>query len=119
MKCKKGKLFRESINSDFLCDLRIADSVTSRARGLLFSTPLKKSEGMLIKPCNSVHTMGMSYKLDIVFMDKGGYVVKVVKNLSPIRMAMKYKADCTLELIANESTRLNIEVGQRLVWEYM
>ena len=119
MKCKKGKLFRQSINNDFICDLRIADSLTSRARGLLFTPPLKKSEGMLITPCNSVHTMGMNYILDIVFIDKKGYVVKVVKNLSPLRMTMKYTAASTLELISNESSRLNIEVGQRLIWEYM
>ena len=119
MKCKQGKLFRESINKDFICDIHIADSVASRARGLLLRPPLKKSEGMLITPCNSVHTMGMRYKLDIVFLDKSGYVVKVINNLSPFRMAIKYRADSTLELKSNESTRLNIEIGQRLVWEYI
>jgi len=118
MKCNSGKMYLKTESETFLCDLRIADKVLSRARGLLMSPPLTSSEGMLIIPCNSVHTLGMRYKLDIIFLDKSGIVLKIVKNLSPLRLSIKISAGSTLELKSGEVERLGIEIGQRLTWEY-
>ncbi|MCZ6804948.1 MAG: DUF192 domain-containing protein [Proteobacteria bacterium] len=41
-----------------------------RMRGLSGSPPLKKNEGLLIVSCSSVHSFGMSYAIDLVFLDK-------------------------------------------------
>jgi len=118
MKCDTGKMYLKAESKTFLCDLRIADKVLSRARGLLMSRPLTSSEGMLIIPCNSVHTLGMKYKLDIVYLDKNGKVLKIVKNLPPLRLSFKFSAGSALELKSGEVERLGIEIGQRLAWEY-
>jgi len=58
-----------------------------RMRGLLASPPLKENEGLLIVPCSSVHTFGMSYAIDLVFLDKQWIIVKTVRSLKPWRLA--------------------------------
>jgi uncharacterized membrane protein (UPF0127 family) len=46
---------------------RVADTALSRARGLLGTRSLEGS--LLIRPCNSVHGLGMLYRLDVALLD--------------------------------------------------
>jgi len=38
---------------------------------------LDDAAAMLLAPCNSVHTVGMRFPIDVVFVDRQGYAVKV------------------------------------------
>jgi uncharacterized membrane protein (UPF0127 family) len=87
-----------------------------RMRGLLISSPLKENEGLLIAPCASVHTFGMRYAIDLVFLDKQLTVVKTVKSLKPWRMAASNASNMVLELAANSLDTLNLTTGQQLEW---
>ncbi len=87
-----------------------------RMRGLLASPPLKENEGLLIVPCSSVHTFGMSYNIDLVFLDKQWTIVKTVKSLKPWRMSLSSSASMVLELAANSIERLQLANGQQLEW---
>ena len=62
-------------------------SALERMRGLLFRKPLVKNEALWIQPCNSIHTLLMSYSIDAVFVDGSGSVLKVVGNLPPWRFS--------------------------------
>lgn len=68
-------------------DARVADSFLTRLKGLLGTRCLPAGEGMVIRPCNSVHTFGMKYPIDVVFADAAGRVLKTVTFLEPWRMA--------------------------------
>ena len=94
-----------------------AHSLWQRLRGLIGRTPLQPGEGMLLNPCGSVHTIAMSYALDLVFMDKQGQVLKCVSALPPYRMAKARKARFTLELAQGAIERLGIKTGDTLSWE--
>jgi uncharacterized membrane protein (UPF0127 family) len=66
------RLFRiEANGSDVLLfgNIKTADSFSRKLFGLVFSAPLKESEGLLIDNCNSVHTFWMRYPIDILFLD--------------------------------------------------
>ncbi len=56
---------------------RIATRFTARARGLLGGPPLELDEALLIAPCSSIHTFGMRYPIDVVFLDRNARVVRV------------------------------------------
>ena len=60
-------------------NLCVASGFFQRLRGLLFTDSLKKDQGMYIKPCSDVHSIGMAYPLDIVFIDKESKVIKLAK----------------------------------------
>ncbi|XQF90274.1 DUF192 domain-containing protein [Pseudoalteromonas espejiana] len=67
-------------NSTF--SIMYANTWLLRLRGLL-GRELKINEGMLIEPCDSVHTMWMRYDLDIIYIDKNNQIVKIIQKLKP------------------------------------
>jgi len=91
-------------------------NIFERMRGLLFRKKLMPDQGLWIEPCPSVHTIGMRYSIDVVFIDEAGLVLKVVNNLSPMRMAMCKNAVASLELLAGMANKFNIHSGQKLMW---
>jgi uncharacterized membrane protein (UPF0127 family) len=93
-----------------------ADTALTRARGLLGRPPLQTGQGLVITPCSSIHTFGMQYDLDIVFLDFADRIVKLVCHLGKWRMAMSARARWTLELRAGEAARLNLKLGDELNW---
>lgn len=82
---------RMSSSDEVVCKkLMIASSFISRLKGLMFSSELPSCDGLLISPCNSIHTFFMAYSLDVVFLDRNFKVIKVLYNLKPWRMSWIY-----------------------------
>jgi uncharacterized membrane protein (UPF0127 family) len=100
---------------EMICEkVKLADNMFTRLLGLMFSKDLPAGEGLLIRPCNSIHTFFMNYSLDIVFLDKDFSVVKVIYNMRPWRMSwMYFKANQVLEMKAG-NLKPNIAVGEKL-----
>lgn len=94
--------------------IRRADRFSSRLRGLLFSPLLKPGEGLLIVPCDSVHTFFMRAPIDVVFLDRAGKIRRIVPHLAPWRTAASLGAYQTLELAAGETARLGLQAGQSI-----
>jgi uncharacterized protein len=86
----------------------------SRAIGLLATPALDDPCGLWIAPCNSVHTIGMRYPIDIVFVNADGTVAKVVERLAPWRAAGCRGARATLELRAGLAGQLKLVPGTAL-----
>ncbi|MEM8499613.1 MAG: DUF192 domain-containing protein [Pseudomonadota bacterium] len=94
-----------------------AKTFFKRLRGLLGKAPLAYREGLLMSPCNQVHTIGMRYPLDVVYLDRDGRVVKCVENVKPFRFSAAKGARHTLELAAHTAKELGITPGEHLVWK--
>lgn len=84
-----------------------------RLRGLLGRAPLGADEALDIAPCNSVHTIGMRYAIDVVFVDRSGLIVGVVEGLGPWRAAACWRATRTVELAAGGAARHGLARGGR------
>ncbi|MED5370979.1 MAG: DUF192 domain-containing protein [Myxococcota bacterium] len=75
-----------------------------RMRGLLGRAPLQPGQGMVIEPCNSVHTWFMGYALDLLFLDRDRRVLRVIPALPPWRMSPIVRgAHSVIELPADAS----------------
>lgn len=94
--------------------IRLASNFLSRLRGLLFTRSLDAQHGLLIVPCNSVHTAGMAYPIDVVFIDSKGVILKIHSHLKPWRMARCKQAYQTLELASGQVAALELELGLQL-----
>lgn len=92
-------------------DVMVADSPLARMRGLLARPPLRSGQAMLIKPCNMIHTVGMGYPIDVVFLHRDGTVLRVAAGVPPLRMRGHWRAHCVLELAAGEADRCAIAAG--------
>jgi uncharacterized protein len=92
----------------------VAATPLSRLKGLLGRSELRRGEGLLIRPCSSVHTWFMRFPIDVVFLDRELRVVRVADRLAPWRTAAGRKARAVLELPAGESDRHGLRPGDRL-----
>ena len=57
-----------------------------RAVGLLSRSELPEGTGMWLHPCRSIHTLGMRFPIDAVFVDRRRVVVRVYPRLQPWRV---------------------------------
>ena len=91
-------------------------SALERMRGLLGRRALAEGEGLLIAPCNAIHTLFMGFPVDVVFLDRESVVIKILRGVAPFRWAMALGAARVLETRAGEADRAGITTGDRLVW---
>lgn len=78
-----------------------ANSLVLRLLGLMFRKDLGEFDGLLLQPCNSIHTFFMRFPIDVVFLSSSNQVVKVIRAMPPWRMSWLYlRAVKTLELRA-------------------
>ena len=91
--------------------IRIADSPLTGIVGLLGERDLRPGDGLLIVPCQGVHTVGMLFPIDIVVLDDEWQVIDVRRDLRPFRITqMFWKAAAVLELPSRaiDSTRTRV-----------
>lgn len=109
---KKYKLVIE--NKTKISHVYWANNPWLRLRGLLGRDKLTTDLGLLISPCNSVHTIGMKYSLDIIYLDKNDKVIKIRSNLAPWHFSACKGAYKVLELLAGNCKSKNIKQGDEL-----
>lgn len=95
----------------------VANGVWSRVRGYLGRPEPTEGEGLLLAPCNAVHMFGMTYPLDVLFLDARGEVVEVVENLQPWRRSRRVRgARYALEVPAGTIDATSTCPGDELAW---
>ena len=67
--------------------IRVADKGWDRIVGLLKRRSLDQGAGLLIVPTQAVHTFGMAFAIDLVFVDKRFKVIGVRENMRPYRIS--------------------------------
>ena len=80
----------------------VAVTLLSRLLGLALLRPERAGEGLLIPRCRSVHTFGMRFALDLVFLDELGVPLATRRNVPPRRLARHRRAAAVLELPARQ-----------------
>jgi uncharacterized membrane protein (UPF0127 family) len=98
-----------------LCErCHVAETFWTRFRGLQLRPPLEADEGLLIRPCGSVHTFFMRFAIDVVFLDAELAVLGVRESVRPWRVAVQRGAKVVLELPAGTAARSGLSAGERL-----
>lgn len=97
---------------------RRATSLLERSRGLLGRGGLEPDEGLVIDPCSAIHTFGMAFTIDAIFLDREGRVVHLSRELKPQRLSpYVLRARSVLELPAGTIARTGTEVGDLVRFE--
>lgn len=105
---------KKGTSSKLKLRIKMADTYFSRLIGLIGKKQMDKNEGLLLKKCKSIHTIGMRYNLDLVFMDKTGKVLKCVEGIKPFRAASAKGAYYALELNQGVIQIQGIKVNEQL-----
>jgi uncharacterized protein len=79
-------------------DVPVATTRLSRLLGLALLSRERAGAGLLIPGCRSVHTIGMRFRLDLLFLDREGRVIEMRRDVPAGRFVRRAGADSVLEL---------------------
>ncbi len=80
-------IYNLSKENMLLDNVLIANSFFSRLKGLLGRQGLEKGQCLVIRPCNSIHTFGMQFPIDVAFIDKNNKVIYIIENMPEGRIS--------------------------------
>ncbi len=90
----------------------VAASAWSRLVGLLGHRPLQAGEGLLLRGEKAIHTIGMGFPIDVLFLDKEGRVVHLYHGMAPLRASPFIRqAANVLEMPAGTLERTSTQLG--------
>lgn len=96
-------------------DVGVASGLLSRLAGLLGTPGLPPGGGLWISPCRAVHSFGMSYPFDALFLDAGLRVVAAYPSFPKNRLTRLVPgARGVLELPAGTIWRTGTGKGDRI-----
>jgi hypothetical protein len=76
----------------------VAGPTITRLLGLALLDRDRAGPGLLLPRCRSVHTIGMRFALDVVFLDRELRVIATRRSVPPGRVVVERAADAVLEL---------------------
>jgi uncharacterized membrane protein (UPF0127 family) len=85
--------------------LYLADSRRARRQGLARVDAMPPHWGLHLKPCRSVHTFGMRFALDLVWVGRDGRVRRVDEGVAPGRVVTCLRARSVVEARAGSGAR--------------
>jgi len=113
----QGQAFNRTRQAYLATALAVADTHWTRLRGLLGLSPgdFRNGYGIWIVPCHGVHTLGMRFPLDVVYLDRSLTVVHIQSGLQPWRFApVRMQAASVLELPCSAAAESGTTVGDRI-----
>lgn len=111
MKCCKA-IYNDMVIIDHVY---VADTFFERLRGLTFKKKLSDNEGLLIAPCRQIHSYGMRFIFDAVFISNSGEILHIIENMNLCKVS-PYIKNCSkvLEIKAGTVSRYKIETGNSI-----
>src|ERR1051325_1883297 len=95
--------------------IRKADSFLTRLLGLMRRKRLAPEEALWLVPGKAVHTVGMKFSIDVIFIDRDKKVVAVVPGMAPNRATRFYfAAHSVLESPKGTIIKSRTETGDHL-----
>jgi len=98
-------------------NVRVARTHWTRLRGLIGTekSAFQAGQALWIVPCRGVHTLAMHYPLDVIYLDRSGYVVDLQAGVKPWRFApVQLRAASVLELPSGVIQRSGTVIGDQI-----
>ena len=88
----------------------------TRLRGLLGRMRLRSDEGLWIAPCQGIHTIGLLFPIDVIYLDGSLRVIHVIEHLGPFRVSsIRIGSRSVLQLPTRTIYSSNTQVGDQLM----
>ena len=102
-------------HKELATNVKVADNLFTRMKGLLGKKELPTGDALWIKPCFSVHTFFMKFPIDVLFLNKQNQVIAAISNLTPNRLSRLYPQSCSvLELPIGTIDASNTAIGDKI-----
>ena len=99
-------------------EVRVARSLAARLIALSRERSLPTRAGLLLSPAFGIHTLGMRFPVDVVFLSRQMRVLALVQRLEPWRVLLAPRGTgLVLELAAGQVAATRLNAGTFLVVE--
>jgi uncharacterized protein len=110
------KLTNASRNIVLADSVEVAQTFSSRTRGLLGRVMMPPGTALVIRPCNSIHTFFMQFPIDVMFVSSAGVIVGILKNLPPWRLSpLLWQSAYVIELPAGVLAATSTQSGDQIL----
>lgn len=93
-----------------------ADTVFTRLKGLIGRLKMRSDEGLWVVPSSGVHTWGVLFPLDLVYLDENLRVIYVTEHFPRFKVApLRIRAASVLELPTHTIYSSQTQPGDQLV----
>ena len=93
-----------------------ADTLLKRLRGLLGKIRLNPVDGIWLIPSRGIHTIGMLFAIDVIYLDGANRVIHLIENLGPFRISpIRMRCASILELPSRAIYASNTRIGDELL----
>jgi hypothetical protein len=93
-----------------------ADTLLLRLEGLLGRIRLKPDDGIWLTPSRGIHTFGMLFAIDLIYLDAANRVIHLIEHLGPFRISpIRIKCASILELPSRAIFASNTQIGDDLL----
>ncbi len=96
-----GALEAEALGAGL--ELRHARSFSERRQGLAQLDALGPDVGLRIHRCSAVHTIGMRFSLDLLWLARDGHLLRVDRDVAPRRQRLCVRAGSVVEVTAGRA----------------
>ncbi len=113
----QGQAFNRTRQAYLATELAVANTHWTRLRGLLGlrADDFRNGSGLWIVPCHGIHTLGMGFPIDVVYLDRAMTVIHVQPDVQPWRFApVRRQATSVLELPCHIAAETKTAVGDRI-----
>jgi uncharacterized protein len=87
-----------------------------RLKGLLGRVRLKPEDGIWLRPSCGIHTIGMLFAIDVIYLDNSNRVIHLVEHMGPFRISpIRIKCASILELVSRAIYSSNTQIGDELL----
>jgi hypothetical protein len=95
--------------------VRKADNFVTRLVGLLKRKTLGPEEALWLLPSKGIHTIGMKFPIDVIFLNGKNKVVSIIPAMAPQRVSwFRFTAYSVLELPEGTIRKSRTEIGDEL-----
>lgn len=117
MDCRRYLVFNKTRKTFLSGRVEPANSLFKRMKGLIGrpSENFPSGSGLWLLPCDGIHTFGMRFPIDAVYLDSNLQVVRLYHRIKPFRVAaLMFKARSVLELPSGTLELTQTKVGDQL-----
>ncbi len=103
-------------NETIICkECENANTVITRFFGLMHRRSMPEGHGLLLDPCNQIHTFNMHFDIDVITLDKDNKILAIFDSVPPWKCKKAVKGGKkVLELNSKETEKFNIKCGDVL-----
>lgn len=105
-------IYNSTQNNLIADNIKVAENFFTRSIGLLSRKSIFENEGLIIKPCCSIHTFFMKFAIDVLFINKQNEVIALYENVKPYRiLPIHLNSSYIVELAAGQIFGKNVNKG--------